>query len=87
MPTVVEELGDDSPAQMRAAQHAEVDEFLCLSVRLAFHVVTLLNLWQAGEHEHDGYHDEQGGQDEVGELHGVGLHLDIAFPTARIVYR
>ena len=84
---VVEELRDDAPAQMRATEDAEINQFLRRPARFAFHVVAFLYLGQTGKDEHHGYDDEQRGQNDVRQFHGVGLHLDVAFPPAGIVQR
>ena len=83
MPAVVEELGDDAPAQVRLAERGEVDEFV------SFGLGSFLfgHLGQFHGDQQDGHQDQHSRQDQVGEFHGAGLHLDVSLPAAGIVGR
>ena len=66
---------------MRLLQGREVDE-------LTFLVGTLVaNLWQFHHDEHHCHGNQHKRQNEIGQLHGICLCLDKAFPSTGIVGR
>ena len=67
---------------MGALQDGEVYELLVFLLR-----ELLRGLGQMGYDEQDCSHQQDGSQDKVRRLHGVGFRLDVAFPTAGIIGR